>query len=132
MLISFSCTNKNENNETNGKLTFGNLVDMEKLDKVEMSNNSGTFNLTNKQIEKIKTELSEMVYDPDIAVKVGAINIKLSIDGKTHNILSATHGAYIEVHSSIVSKNKNSIGTSDWLYFKTNEVNFDNYKNENQ
>ena len=101
------------------------------MDKVEMSNNSGTFNLTNKQIEKIKTELSEMVYDPDISVKVGAINIELSIDGKTHNISSATHGDYIEVHSDIVTKNKNSIGTSDWLYFKTNKVNFDNYKNEN-
>ncbi|MGM0479350.1 MAG: hypothetical protein ACQERC_09005 [Bacteroidota bacterium] len=105
---------------------------MEKLDRVEMSNNSGTFNLSDKQIENIKNDLSQMVYDPNISVKVGAINIELLIDGKTYHISSATHGDYIEVHRDIVMKNKSSIETSDWLYFKTNEVNFDNYKNENQ
>ena len=132
LLISFSCTNKNENIEFNNSLTFGDLVAIDKLNQVEMSNNSGTFNLTDKQVEKIKTELSEMVYDPNISVKVGAINLKLSIDGKIYNISSATHGDYIEVLSDIVTKNKSSIETSDWLYFKTNGVNFDNYKNENQ
>jgi len=131
-LILFSCASKNEKNETNNELTFGHLVDIEELDEVKMSNNSGTFNLSDKQIEKIEDELSQMIYDPNISVKVGAINIELIIDGKTYNISSATHGDYVEVHRDIVTKNKSSIGTSDWLYFKTNGVNFDNYKNENQ
>ena len=113
-------------------MTFGAFVEMEKLDSVEMSNNSGTFNLSDKQIENIKEDLSQMTYDPNISVKVGAINIELLIDGKTHHISSATQGDYIEVHREIVTKNKSSMGTSDWLYFKTNEVNFNNYKNENQ
>jgi|SRR5690554_1840094 len=132
VLISFSCTNKTGNNKPKNELTFGDFVEMEKLDRVEMSNNSGTFNLSDKQIENIKEDLSQMTYDPNISVKVGAINIELLIDGKTYHISSATHGDYIEVHREIVTKNKSSIGTSDWLYFKTNEVNFDNYKNENQ
>ena len=132
LIILLSCTNKAENNETKNELTFGDFVNMEKLDKVEMSNNSGTFNLNNNQIEKLKTELSNLVYDPNISVKVGAINIELTIDGKTFNVSSATHGDYLEVHKDNVTKNKNSIETSDWLYFKTGKVNFDNYINENQ
>src|SRR5690554_7567206 len=70
VLISFSCTNKKD------ELTFGDFVEMEKLDRVEMSNNSGTFNLSDKQIQNIKNDLSQMVYDPYISVKVGAINIE--------------------------------------------------------
>ncbi len=131
-LILFSCASKNEKGETNDELTFGYLVDIEELDEVKMSNNSGTFHLSDKQIEKIKDELSQMTYDSNISVKVGAINIELIIDGKTYNISSATHGDYVEVHREIVTKNNSSIRTSDWLYFKTNGVNFDNYKNENQ
>ena len=131
-LILFSCTGNNEKDETNDELTFGHLVDIEELDEVKMSNNSGTFNLGDKQIEKIKDELSQMTYDPNISVKVGAINIELIIDGKTYNISSATHGDYVEVPKEIVTKNKKLIGTSGWLYFKTNGVNFDNYKYENQ
>lgn len=131
LLILFSCINKNVNNETNSNLTFGNFVELEKLESVKMSNNSGTFKLTNKQIEQLKDELSEMVYESNFSAKVGAINIELLINGKVHNISTATHGNYIEVHSAIVTKNKCSLGTSDWLYFKTGKVNFDNYKNEN-
>lgn len=130
LLISFSCSNKNENKETNSSLTLGDLVELEKLSKVEISNNSGTFNLSNKQIKKIKDELSQMVYDPNVSVKVGAINIELLIGEKTHNISSSSHGDYIEVHRNIATMNESSLPTSDWLYFKTGEVNFDNYKNE--
>src|SRR5690554_2241832 len=126
VLISFSCTNKKD------ELTFGEFVEMEKLDRVEMSNNSGTFKLSAKQIQDIKNDLSQMVYDPYITVKVGAINIELLIDGKTYHISSATHGDYIEVHRDIVMKNNSLIRTSERLYFKTNEVNFDNHKKETQ
>lgn len=126
LLIVLRCTNEQD------ELTFGDFVELEKLDRVEMSNNSGTFNLSDKQIENIKDDLSQMSYDPHISVKVGAINIQLLIDGKTYYISSATHGEYIEVHRDIVTKNKSSTGRSDWLYFKTNEVNFDNYKNHNK
>src|SRR5690554_6885956 len=106
VLISFSCTNKTGNNKPKNELTFGDFVEMEKLDRVEMSNNSGTFNLSDKQIENIKEDLSQMTYDPNISVKVGAINIELLIDGKTYHISSATHGDYIEVHREIVTKTK--------------------------
>ena len=124
-----SCTNKKETNK--GIMTFSDFVDVENIEKVKMTNNSGTFHLNDQQVEQIKNDLSQMAYDPNMSVKVGAIGIALTIDSKTHLILSATHGDYIEVHKSIITKNKGSIGTSDWLYFKTNKVNFDNYKNEN-
>ena len=132
-MISFSCTNRNKNNEVNNNtMTLGDFVELEKLDKVVMSNNSGTFDLNDNQIGKIKDDLSQMVYHPNFSAKVGAINIELLIDGETYNISSSTHGEYIEVHGDLVTKNKSSLGTSDWLYFKTGKVNFNNYKNEIQ
>ncbi|WP_422107787.1 c-type cytochrome [Winogradskyella sp.] len=123
---------ENEKTVTNNDLTFGDFVDLEKLDSAEMINNSGRFKLSNKQIEKLKDELSEMAYVPNFSAKVGAISMTLLIDGKKNYISSATHGDYIEVHRSIVTQNTSLLETSDWLYFKTGEVNFDNYKKENE
>lgn len=131
MLISLSCVTKSEKGKTDDELTLGHFVDLADLDKVKMSNNSGTFNLSDKQLEQFEAELSQMTYDPDISVKVGAILIELVIDGKTYHMSSSTQGDYIEVHREIVTKNKSSVGSSDFLYFKTNGVNFDNYKTKN-
>ena len=131
LLFSISCTNRSEIVETKDELTFGDLVDLEKLEKVKMSNNYGAFHLSKDQMLDLQKEISEMVYDPNVSVKVGAINIELTINGEIHTISTATQGNYIEVHKDIVSKQKSLIGSSDWLYFKTGEVNFDNYKKEN-
>ena len=131
LLFSISCTNRSEIVETKDELTFGDLVDLEKLEKVKMTNNSGAFHLSKDQMLDLQKEISEMVYDPNVSVKVGAINIELTINGEIHTISTATQGNYIEVHKDIVSKQKSLIGSSDWLYFKTGEVNFDNYKKEN-
>jgi hypothetical protein len=131
LLVFFSCANQTSDENIDGRITFADLVELENLNKVKMSNNAGTFDLNSVQIERIKTDLSGLIYDPNISVKVGAINIELLIDGKSYNISSATHEEYIEVHRDIVAKNQKSIGTSDWLYFKTEGVNFDDYKEAN-
>lgn len=131
LLFSTSCINRSEIVEIKHELTFGDLVDLEKLEKVKMSNNSGTFNLSSNQMLELQKEISEMVYDPNVSVKVGAINIELTIDGEIYNISAATQGNYIEVHKDILSKQKSLIESSDWLYFKTGDVNFNNYMKEN-
>jgi hypothetical protein len=131
LVILIGCTDAKVNEKTSDLLTFGSFVDLDKLTHVKMSNNSGTFDLTNKQLQKLKVALSTMKYDPTIAVKVGAIAIELEIDGKKHTISSGTHKNHIEVHKSIVTKNVDLLKSADWLYFETGGINFNNYKREN-
>ena len=130
LLLSISCTHKESSGESD--LTFGDMVDLDKLEKVRMHNNSGTFDLTGNQVDKINLELASMTYKPDMAVKVGAIYIELTIDGEVYGVSTATHGDYMEAHSEIVSKNKSEIENAAWLYFRIGGVNFDNYKKEKQ
>ncbi len=126
LIFLLSCGSRN----TNKEIKLKSLVALEKLEKVTITNNYGTHILDDNQVKTIKAQLSDMTYEPDIAVKVGAIHIELIIDGEKHNILTATHGNYIEVHKDIVGKNHDLIESSDWLYFNTGGVNFDNYKKE--
>ena len=121
--------NSNQVKEDQG-LTFGALVDLEKLESVSMTNNSGTFELTHEQIKRIREELSSMTFQPEFSAKVGAISMELRLDGKTHRIYTSTHGDYVEVHRDLLKKGNGLIDSSDWLYFRTERVNFDNYKEE--
>jgi hypothetical protein len=131
LLISIGCSINKESSKTNSELTFGDFVELNKLDKVKMSNNSGSFTLTSQQVEKIRSELSDMVYDPYTSLKGLSIKIELTINGNIYTLTSATHSDYIQVHKGIVTKNKNSLWESEWIFFKTKGVNFDNYKNKN-
>lgn len=127
LLIFFSCSCS----EQNRVYILGELTALEKIEKVKMFNNSGTFYLTPKQISRFKSELSGMIYEPGISVKAGGISMELTIEGKTFVLSSNTHGEYLEVPGRLLTKNNNSIDLSDWHCFKTGKVNFDNYKNEN-
>lgn len=131
VLLFISCTDTKVNEKTSDVLTFGSFVDLDKLNAVKMSNNSGTFILTNTQLQKFKVALSKMKYDPNIAVKVGSIAIELEIDGEKHNISTGTRKNHIEAHKSIATKNVHLLKSSDWLYFETGGINFNNYKREN-
>jgi hypothetical protein len=128
MILTGACASNVEEKPIKKEVTFGEVVDLDSVEKVQMSNNSGTFMLSKQQIEQLKIDLSGMVYRPDILAKMGSIQITLTMNGKEFIISSATHGDFIEVHKRILSKNKASIATTDWLYFETAGVNFDNYK----
>lgn len=128
ILILFSCVENGRNIQNESEIIFADLVEIEKIQSVKMSNSSGTFELNYDQIQQIKQELSTMIYEPNISAKVGAITIEVAIDGKVYSIYSSTQGAYIEIHRDMVTKNETHIGTSEWLYFKTKAVNFDNYR----
>lgn len=107
--------------------SLADFMEIDDIEQVRMSNNSGTFYLNDKQLISLKKELKSLSYDPGFSAKVGAITMELTIHGKKHVLSSATHGDYLEVHSSIASKNKAQVEADSWLYFKTNGVNFDNY-----
>jgi hypothetical protein len=102
-------------------------MDIDAIEQVKMSNNSGTFYLNSKQLASFKKDLKLITYEPGMMAKVGAIRMELTIQGKKHNLSSATHGEYLEAHSSIATKNQDQIDPDSWLYFNTNGVNFDNY-----
>ncbi|WP_298514233.1 hypothetical protein [uncultured Kordia sp.] len=132
LVIFTSCKDVTKAKESdNNAITFGNLVDLSKLEKATMYNNSGKFELTAAQIGKLKKELSGMEYEKSISVKLGTIYVELIIDGKKCGITSGTHADYIEVHKNSLTITKGLPESRGWLYFKTNGVNFDNYKPKN-
>ena len=110
--------------------SLSNLIEIDALSSVKMSNNSGTFYLNEQQLVSFKQDLKALTYEPGMAAKVGAIRMELTIDGKKLVLSSSTNGDYAEAHSSIATKNQDQIEPDSWIYFKTNGVNFDNYKKQ--
>ena len=117
----FACTQKKIE-------SLADLIEIDAISSVEMSNNSGSFYLNDNQLASFKQDLKSLTYEPEMAAKVGAIRMELTIHGKRYDLSSATNGEYVEAHSSIATKNQDQIDPDSWLYFKTNGVNFDNYK----
>ena len=106
-------------------MIFSDFVEVEKIEKVIMSNNSGEFILSTEQLTKFKRQISSLIYEPDITVKLGAIHMTLIIDNKKYDITTATHGDFVEIDYDLVTKNKSEFSN---VFFKTNGINFDNYK----
>jgi uncharacterized membrane protein len=114
--------------EQNKALTFNDFVDIHKIESVRMINSSGEFKLSTKQLVRFKKEIALMSYEPNQSVKVGAIHMSLTIDKKEFNIATATHGDFIEIDAGLVTKLKSEFKNP---FFKTNGINFDNYKDTN-
>ena len=122
MLISLVSCHKNK------ELRFSDFVNINEIEGVEMSNNSGTFTLNGKQLEQFKKEIATLIYEPNHTAKVGAITMSLTIRGKSYLMTTATHGAYMEIDIGLVAKNRSEFENP---FFRTNNINFDNYKEEN-
>jgi hypothetical protein len=136
----FSCT-KNESSETDTALQLpkeestktrvprqilADHINFDKLEKVTMSNNSGSFQLNNRQLTQLKKDLAKMTYHPGSPVKTGAIGFSIVVEGKSYFISSSTHGQYVEVPSHLLFGDTSPIHRT--YYYKTNGVNLDNYK----
>ena len=106
-------------------MTFADFVEVGKIEKVMMSNNSGKFILSPEQLTEFKKQISSMTYEPNITVKLGAIHMILIIDNKEYDMATATHGDFVEIDYGLVTKNKSEFKNA---FFKTNRINFDNYK----
>lgn len=108
-------------------MTFADFVEIEKIEKVIMSNNSGHFILSAKQLVTFKNQIASLVYEPNISAKLGAINMTLFVGDKKYNIATSTHDDFIEIDSDLATKNKMYFQNN---FFKNKGVNFDNYKAE--
>lgn len=117
--------------QTKENLSFGDMVNIEEIEKVKMANSSGTFYLDKGQLEQFKKEIVRLTYAPDFSAKVGAIQITLTIQNKEYILRSSTHGEYVETTSDIITKNQSTVKQVDWIYFRTNGLNFDNYTRRN-
>lgn len=122
--LLFACAERN----TVSVSHLSDLMDIDAIEQVKMSNNSGTFYLSPEQLVSFKKDLHKLSYVPGSGAKVGAISMDLTIKGKKYGLSSSTHGQYVEAHSSIATKNQDQLIPDSWLYFETNGVNFDNYK----
>ena len=116
-----------KNMQNNTSLRLADFMEVNKIHKVEMTNSSGTFMLSPSQLEHFKNAISSFVYDSEQSVKVGAVRMAVFIDDKQYAMATSTHGEYLEVDKSIVTKNQDVVSEKQELYFKIDGVNFDNY-----
>lgn len=118
VIILFSCKSEKE-------MTFSDFVEIQKIEKVIMSNNSGKFVLSPEQLVTFKTQISTLKYNPDISAKMGNIGMTLIIGNQEYYIGARTHGDLIEIDPDLVTKNKWRFNNP---FFYTEGINFDNYK----
>ncbi len=97
--------------------TLSDVIKIENIDSVRMSNNNGTFLLSQPQLKKFRKEISTMEFENNISVKVGSINIEIYIENRSYLLTGSSNGELI------IFSNK----YSDY-YSKQNGINFNNYK----
>lgn len=116
-----SCTDSTEMDP----IYLSDLIDLNGIDSIRVNNNSGKHILNADQFIQFKKELGAMQLDKG-SYKMGSIGFSLYINGQELFFTGSTHGDYFEAHADYVTKNKDRIET-DWIYFKTNGMNLDNY-----
>ncbi|MFT5602440.1 MAG: hypothetical protein ACI9N1_002695 [Flavobacteriales bacterium] len=129
-LFLMACTTGSDSQKDTQINNLGHYVEFEKLETATMHNNFGPFVLNTDQLGQLKIDLSSMIYIPGMSAKVGGISIEMIIDGEPFMVLSSNNGDYLEVHKTMITKNGSEIKETEWLYFKTNDVNFNNYQKE--
>lgn len=117
LLTVFACQSESPEN-------FGDFVDITKIEKVEMRNNSGKFMLNDKQLELFKREL-ESLTPVTGSYKTGGIGMTLTVKGKEYMIAGNTNGEYVECPIGLITDHKEYFGKQEAAYFRTNGVNFD-------
>ena len=109
--------------------TLSDVIEIENIDSVRISNINGGFFLSQMQLKKFKREVSTMEFEGNISVKVGSINIELYINnrsfllsGSTKVLLSgSTKGELVRFSNKYID-----------YYFKLNGINLNNYKPHNE
>ena len=122
LIFLFSCVTKKS--ET---LLLGSLVKVNQIEKAVMHNNSGSFELSNTQLKKLKRDLSAMEYVPKFSAKTGSVSINLTLEGKTYLLRSSSRSQYLEISRDFITNGEKINNDDSFLYFKTNGVNFNNY-----
>lgn len=115
-----ACENKTPEN-------FGDFVDITKIEKVMMHNNSGDFMLDDKELEMFKRELENLTPATG-TYKTGGITMTLTVKKKEYVLSTNTNGEYLECPSRLISSHKDYFGNQEQVYFKMNGVNFDNFQ----
>lgn len=97
--------------------TLSDVIKIDNIDSVRMSNINGSFLLSQPQLKKFRKEISTMEFEDNISVKVGSINIEIYIDNRSYSLTGSSNGELIRFSNKY----------SDY-YLKQNGINFNNYK----
>ncbi len=127
LTIIVSCMNPNTEKRIHIKkgTKLKELIAIEKIDSVEMINNSGKHLIESEKLASFVAKLGESSYQ-DASLKMGAIGFSIYMEGNSIPFTGRTHGDYIETHSSHFSIKKEAT-VHDWIYFKVTDLNLDNY-----
>ncbi|PKL79466.1 MAG: hypothetical protein CVV25_07890 [Ignavibacteriae bacterium HGW-Ignavibacteriae-4] len=97
--------------------TLSDVIKIENIDSVRMSNINGSFLLSQPQLKKFRKEISTMEFENNISVKAGNINIEIYIENRSYFLTGSTNGELVRFSNKYFD-----------YYFKRNGINFNNYK----
>lgn len=98
--------------------TLGDFLAVDAMEQAEIHNNYGTFLLNKIQLEKLKTALKKLSYEPNQDIKVGAKGVIITINKKEYYLATRTNGTMAEITID-----------NESLIFNTNGLNLDDYEN---
>lgn len=97
--------------------------------KVEMNNVQGKFTLNEEQLEKFKTDFLKTKTVPKLSVKTGSLAMIITLtNGESYVARGSFKSEFIEVSTSIATRNKEELADDKWLVLDTRETNFNNYR----
>lgn len=107
-------------------ILFSDLVEIEAIDSAQVSNNSGRHTISEVDLNQFLSKLSALELEEKGSFKTGTIGFTLFSKGQKISFNGRTNGDYLETNASSCMKNQDWIKT-DWIYFRTNGLNLDNY-----
>jgi hypothetical protein len=116
------------NRQDSFKLT--SAFDVNQIDQVKIQNNSGTFYLSSEQLNLFRKDMEKLTFEDGYTPQVGTLQLTLKIKGKDYKMITSSDGQFIELPVSMIGSDKFLKEEKEFVYFKTNGVNFDKYKNE--
>ncbi|MEX2484449.1 MAG: alpha/beta hydrolase [Brumimicrobium sp.] len=115
--------------KTEKEMSFSDFVDVDKIEKVKVKNDSVTFYLSKDQLKEFKEDLASLEYAPNTSTKTGVVILKVTVEGKDYDVSSSENNDYIRIDKSLVTNNKTSFKNE---FFSIEGLNLDEYKPENK
>lgn len=118
----FGCKSEKEMN-------FSDFVEVDKIDKVKIINDSVSFTLSEDQLVTFKKDISTLEHAPDVSFESSSTKIRIIIDDKEYEVSNGGNGKYFEISNELATKNKTDFKSN---IFKKGDFDLKNYKPKNK
>jgi hypothetical protein len=112
------------------ELKFSDFVEVDKIDKVKIVNDSVSFTLTEEQLVAFRKDISSLRYAPDSpedSFVDSSLRLRITIEGADHEVFSNQNSEYFKISKGLVTKNTANFGIN---IFEKGQLDLGEYKPE--